>query len=225
MNAVTFEIPLEALSIEPADISAILGYGADVPSPVEDAIRECISKAALMPPLIGGYRVIELVELASDTLSANNVVMHIGDTIARQLIHTKRVAVFACTAGPALEKWSKELMEQDEFVVGYVADTLASEAVERAMDRIQTSLRKERALERDAITLRYSPGYCGWPVADQHALFSLLPERFCGIELTQSALMTPIKSISGIIGIGKSVQELQYGCSICELTTCFRRKK
>ena len=44
------------------------------------------------------------------------------------------------------------------------------------------------------ITNSYSPGYCGWNVSEQHALFSLLPEGFCGVRLCESGLMLPIKS-------------------------------
>jgi hypothetical protein len=37
--------------------------------------------------------------------------------------------------------------------------------------------------------------------------------------------MTPIKSISGVIGIGKEVRPGQYACQYCELETCYKRKK
>ncbi|MCK7538940.1 MAG: hypothetical protein MZV63_52410 [Marinilabiliales bacterium] len=47
------------------------------------------------------------------------------------------------------------------------------------------------------ITNRFSPGYCGWDVAEQHKLFSFFKDNFCGITLTESALMNPVKSVSG----------------------------
>jgi hypothetical protein len=75
------------------------------------------------------------------------------------------------------------------------------------------------------ITNRYSPGYCGWDVSDQHKLFSLLPNNFCGIKLTENALMIPIKSVSAVIGIGKNVERKDYQCSICEIEFCYKRGK
>jgi cobalamin-dependent methionine synthase I len=133
-------------------------------------------------------------------------------------------AVFVATAGPKFEAWSKRLIEEGELVLGYMVDAAASEAAERAMDLIQEHFAgwiKERGLR---VTNRFSPGYCGWPVSDQHALFSLLPERFCGVALTPSSLMVPIKSVSGLIGIGPGVRFHPYPCRWCELKNCYKRR-
>jgi len=75
-----------------------------------------------------------------------------------------------------------------------------------------------------SLSNRYSPGYCGWPVSDQHILFSLFPEGFCGIELNGSALMTPLKSVSGVIGIGPALRREEYDCGICDMQDCVRRR-
>jgi hypothetical protein len=75
------------------------------------------------------------------------------------------------------------------------------------------------------ITNRYSPGYCNWSVSEQKLLFSFLPDGFCGIKLNDSALMTPIKSISGIIGIGQNVKMNEYNCNHCGVKDCTYRSK
>jgi hypothetical protein len=74
------------------------------------------------------------------------------------------------------------------------------------------------------ITNRYSPGYCSWNVSEQKKLFSLLPEGCCGITLSASSLMSPIKSISGIIGMGRSVEFKEYVCEICSMKDCIFRQ-
>ena len=73
------------------------------------------------------------------------------------------------------------------------------------------------------ITNRYSPGYCGWDTREQHKLFSLLPENSCGIRLTESALMLPIKSVSGFIGVGANVRFNPYTCKMCDAEFCVYR--
>jgi len=73
------------------------------------------------------------------------------------------------------------------------------------------------------ITNRYSPGYCGWNITGQKILFSLLPEYFCGIELTDTCLMLPIKSVSGIIGIGRDVKFNAYTRNLCDMQYCLYR--
>ena len=67
--------------------------------------------------------------------------------------------------------------------------------------------------------------YCGWHVSAQPALFSLFPEKNpCGIELTDSCLMLPMKSVSGVIGIGPDVRYLPYTCGICDKKDCYKRR-
>lgn len=74
-------------------------------------------------------------------------------------------------------------------------------------------------------TNRFSPGYCGWHVSEQHKLFSLFPApEPCGVRLTPSALMMPIKSVSGIIGLGSHVRRMDYTCGLCDYLQCYKRK-
>ena len=58
----------------------------------------------------------------------------------------------------------------------------------------------------------YSPGYCGWHVTQQKFFFSLLPEQPCGVRLSESSLMSPIKSVSGVIAVGERIVKRKYGC-------------
>jgi cobalamin-dependent methionine synthase I len=124
-----------------------------------------------------------------------------------------------------MENWAKELLLSGEPLLSYVVNTVASIVVEKAVDFLHDHIReqmKERGLK---ITNRYSPGYCNWPVSEQQFLFSLLPENFCGITLTESSLMLPIKSISGIIGIGSLVKMKEYICDKCGIKECTYRAK
>jgi cobalamin-dependent methionine synthase I len=97
-------------------------------------------------------------------------------------------------------------------------------AVEKAMDAIQRKLAAKEGRIGKKLTNRFSPGYCDWPVGDQQQLFSLLPENFCGITLLETALMLPVKSVSGIIGIGEKVKYFDYPCKFCTMQKCFRRR-
>ena len=53
-----------------------------------------------------------------------------------------------------------------------------------------------------AQALRYSPGYCGWHVSGQRALFAALRPAEIGLALRESCLMDPLKSISGVLVSG-----------------------
>lgn len=111
----------------------------------------------------------------------------------------------------------------------YVLDVIGSVIVEKAMDEIQKKLEDDMKLNGLGISDRFSPGYCDWNVSDQHKLFRLLPENFCGIRLSESSLMNPIKSVSGIIGLGENLKQLGYQCHWCNDPNCIygktKRKK
>ncbi len=45
----------------------------------------------------------------------------------------------------------------------------------------------------------------------------ILERNFDRIEITDSALITPIKLVSGIIGLGENVKKKAYTCNICTI--------
>ena len=49
-------------------------------------------------------------------------------------------------------------------------------------------------------------------------------EKDLQVRLNESALMWPVKSVSGIIGLGENVSYHDYACRLCQLTHCFRRR-
>ena len=74
------------------------------------------------------------------------------------------------------------------------------------------------------ISNSYSPGYCGWHVTQQKFLFSLLPEQPCGVRLSESSLMSPIKSVSGVIAVGERIVKRKYGCELCGKADCYKNR-
>lgn len=124
----------------------------------------------------------------------------------------------------ALEKRVLPIAGQRRRERREIGRAIGSVTVENAMDRVQQVLETEMGLQQMRISNRYSPGYCEWHVGGQRSLFSLLDDNRTGVTLTESCLMQPIKSVSGIIGIGTNIQKRPYGCSICHSSTCVYRR-
>ena len=115
-------------------------------------------------------------------------------------------------------------------VIGVDVDKDKVEMINKGICPIKDSLmikdlKTEIAKKKMKCTNRFSPGYCGWNIKGQKELFSLLPENYCKISLTNSFLMNPVKSISGIIGIGKKVEWKDYQCTLCGKKDCPYRKR
>ena len=178
--------------------------------------------------ITGGHLIINNLSISADkaTLTFGGKEFLCKDIISLQMQAANSVAVFVCTLGKAISGWSQAILAQGDSIKGYVIDILASVTIEQAVDLIHDRLEKQMADRKLGTTNRYSPGYCQWSVSDQHNLFSLLPKDFCGIRLTKSAMMVPVKSVSGIIGIGPGVKRVDYQCKHCQQTSiCNWRKK
>lgn len=161
-----------------------------------------------------------------------------GRIILSQLRNSEALCYFVATAGCEFEEYQHKLMLQGDMVKVYLANEIGSMIAERTADKMEELLQAQLTPKGLNRTNRFSPGYCGWHVSEQPLLFELfdqnhkktddtpqpLPEP-CGIHLTDSCLMLPIKSVSGIIGIGHNVKKLDYTCGICKLDSCYKRKK
>jgi len=219
-------LPFDELSIKPESIENKMGYyQSRAPGPFPSQIRKSLLRASTLVEIRGGYRILNAVSLSSgdSKLKISDISFQVGKIIANQLRGLEAIAVFVCTVGSKMSDLTKKLMAEDDLIQAYVLDTIGSETVERAMDRIQEELAASVKAQHRNITIRFSPGYCGWNVSAQHDLFSLLPKGFCGVTLTEAALMLPLKSLSGIIAIGKNIDRLDYPCKICDVEDCLQR--
>jgi hypothetical protein len=228
MELQEYSYRFDELEVSTEIIEKFMGYEpGNAPEPIPQLIDEVMTAANEYGDIKGGFVILEDIDINRNekTLHINNTVFEVKKIVANQLKKIDNLALFACTAGPEIGTLSKELMHDGDFIKGYVADVVGSEMVESAMDKIQNDLEQKMEGQSLHITDRYSPGYCGWSVGEQHKLFSFLPENFCGITLTPSSLMQPIKSVSGIIGIGSEVERKGYVCQMCDMVNCIYREK
>jgi hypothetical protein len=222
-----FSVPFNDLTISFERIEISSGYpkGQSPPRFIE-LFEEVKSESQKYFHAKGGYRIFNKVssESKSNQLLFEEKSFQTGKIINVQMKHAESLAVFVCTIGSGMENWVNQLLQTDDYFKGYLVDTFASELVDAAMDVIQSQLEEGMEKQGLKITNRFSPGYCGWLVSEQHKLFSLFPKNFCGITLTNSALMIPLKSISGIIGIGRTIKKKAYPCKFCDMQNCVYRR-
>lgn len=226
MTIEKFALRFSELNIERNALVSAMGYTNDsLPTIINEDIDEVLGIGDELCEICGGYRITDTLDWdkSNFNMTVEDVPLDIDKIIFQQIKKSSSLAIFACTAGKEITHRSKVFMSEGDMLKGYVYDLFGSVVVESAMDIIHSSLRQRMASSGLKITNRYSPGYCGWQVAGQKNLFSLLPEHFCGIELTDSCLMRPTKSVSGIIGIGESVKFNEYTCSICHASNCLYR--
>jgi hypothetical protein len=175
--------------------------------------------------IYGGYIETEeiIFDAATKTIKVQSLEFNVGNIIFKELKPAEKLIVFTCTAGKQLCDHIREEYKTD-VLKGFLIESLANVVVETAMDKIQDLMRASYKTQNLLVSNRFSPGYCTWDVSEQHKLFKLLPEDFCGISLSDSALMQPIKSISGFIGVGKNITYNHYKCKFCKQKQCIYKK-
>ena len=171
-----------------------------------------------------GYVVYDDFSVVEQKIRIENKSFDTGKIVASFLKNSDALVLFSATCGADIEKYSKELMKSGHALEGLIVDLIGSELAESVVDYLHFQVGSKVGEVDAGVTNRFSPGYCNWPVSDQQQLFDLLKGNQSGIHLTPSSLMIPVKSVSGMIGIGYSVKRVEYKCQICDNKKCILRK-
>jgi hypothetical protein len=129
-----------------------------------------------------------------------------------------RVFVFVCTSGRELAAWVEG---QADMLANYYADAINQAILRGAMGAFERHLTETYRVAQIA---RMNPGSLpDWPLSQQRPLFALLGDvtGAIGVALTDSLLMTPIKTVSGIIF---PTEETFASCQLCPREACPNRR-
>jgi len=227
MTKATFQFDFKDLKLTVQQIENVMGYkeGEDRDL-VTGLIKKIFKEAEEVSQIKAEFVVFDSVTFNNEdkSIDIKGINFQVKKIVFGQIKKSEAIAIFLCTAGTEIGIRSRRAMQEKDLLTGYVYDVIGSEIVEAAADMMQNELEKTMLSIGKKITNRYSPGYCDWYVAEQHKLFQLVPDNFCGIRLTESALMDPVKSVSGIIGIGEYVRHNAYTCSLCDMKDCIYRR-
>jgi hypothetical protein len=186
------------------EVLRLQGIPADLEPPpriaaIYDAARAAYLDAAEPRALVG--------DISRERFAAvyrgegrNAPVSPIDEVVSR----AEALVLFVATVGARVSDRIGALFAANEPALAAMLDSVASAAADRLT--VLLSLRYpagagERAAS-DWQTLGYSPGYCGWHVSGQRALFEYLAPGEIGVTLNASYLMSPLKSVSGVLAAG-----------------------
>lgn len=221
-------VALDPLEVEPdpAEISRYLGYpaGATADAGVRERVLRAIedSRGKLRPR--GIYTLHEVVSQDRRSLTLADGATFTGP-IGEFLGGARRVAVFVATAGPEVVRMTEEAFASRDTLGGLIYNALGSQVAEAVVERILDDLRGQAGPE-EALTLRYSPGYCGISLEQQRTVFRLVEAQRVGVVLLPTLIMKPVKSVSGLVGVGPREAVAAYGnpCDRCPLLDCRMRR-
>ena len=159
-----------------------------------DDVRRIAHQAESLARPKGLYK-LSAVEHTGDTTVTLDGITFTSRVLRVNLDGMYRAFPFLATCGRELDAWSRSL---DDPVQGFWADTIKEMALHKVIqnlgDRLVTTYQPgERAV--------MNPGSLpDWPISEQQHLFALFGSAAdaIGVTLTESFLMSPIKSVSGV---------------------------
>lgn len=121
--------------------------------------------------------------------------------ISPEDLNPKNVIVYVVTIGPGVDHEIKHLMEEGEMFDAYLLNGIGAGTTEMVANDLNRYM-NDLNTEVNYVYRRLSPGYGDWNVSDQTKIFKLLnPEKYIGVKLTDTHIMLPEKSTSGIMGL------------------------
>lgn len=215
----------------PIDVESVLrGQGADPDiirsrsprlfSLAERALDE--GKELLKPTVL--YRQLQVKETRHDQLILEDQFKLSGEIVSRHLISVQSIIAIICTIGKELEDYVSRISDTD-LSYSLALDGVGSAGVESLANAVCGYFEKENLKNGFRSTMPLSPGMIGWPVEKgQPLLFEILQPEKIGVKLNPQNLMTPRKSVSILIGVGKELGNSENPCDFCAMNVICRYK-
>ena len=180
-------------------------------------LRELVGIAESLIQAKALYEVSYINQRGKDTVEVNGVTFT-SRVLRVNLDKVERVFPFIITIGSALEdnaSSSEDLLRQ------FYLETMGDMALRSSRQYMEEYLKRHFGLGQLS---RMNPGSLkDWPVTQQKPLFSIFGnvEDLIGVTLTESMLMIPRKSVSGIFF---PTEVMFFNCQLCPREVCPERK-
>jgi len=140
--------------------------------------------------------------------------------LAKNMEGVHRVFAYVCTCGAEVDDWSHA---EKDYVVSFWLDIIKERILMDARTFLRDFIKTKYGINTLSAINPGSGNVDTWPITQQHQLFPLIGgvTEDTGVRLTESCLMLPTKSTSGLLyGSDKEF----INCSLCERKNCHRRR-
>lgn len=182
------------------EVLRLLGGGRiDIPGAELERVISCADeiKEAVEPGLV--YRKVSVT--AKESGADLSGLFLPGKDISGLLLPCSEAVIFAATCGYRVDRLIAR-MQIEDMSRAVILDACASCAVENICDNFEQDIREKLGKEGLYLTDRYSPGYGDLPVSVQKDIAEMLnTQRRIGLIVSDNQMMTPVKSVTAIMGI------------------------
>jgi hypothetical protein len=145
-----------------------------------------------------------------------------GGPVATVVAGATDLVIGVCTIGGAISQRISEQLRGEQRLRAMFLDDLGSWAVDQVRQQLCRRIEGDAASRDLRASASLSPGESEWSVAEQAVIFSLVDAQEIGVTLNESMVMSPVKSLSLLMGIGPGPLGVE-GASNCDFCTIRER--
>jgi hypothetical protein len=193
----------------------------DLSAPSVKTVADQLSSALPIARPKAMYKVCYIEERSDEEVELEGIRFS-SAVMSRNLREVQRVFPYIVTCGGELDSIA---VSPDDVFAGYMLEGLKEMVLRQAIDHFKNHLAETYGLDTQRMSTM-NPGSGNrevWPISQQRELFRLLGdvEASVGVRLTDSFLMTPNKTVSGIL----LPTEVPFvSCQLCTRENCPRRR-
>lgn len=183
----------------------------------EAALRRMVEEAELLARPKFVAKMMDVSFIDSETVKMADETFH-SRVLRVNLEDSQHAVAFVATCGMELQAWGEA---HADYVENYWAEAIKEDALASA---VAGGMKVITDWFDHSHFSTMSPGSLeNWPISEQTALFAALgePQKSVGVTLTDSMLMIPSKSISGIAFTTSGDFE---SCAMCSRVNCPGRR-
>ena len=202
-----------------------LGYGRHAVDEktlalVESSFREleqCVSRRII-------YRIFELSIEGDSKLNIGKLEIY-SKNLGKNMRGCQEAVILGATLGIGVDMLMKRYSLTDMARV-VVLQACAAAMLEEYLDECQEKIEQELLKEGKYLRPRFSPGYGDFSIEHQDMILKMLDcSKTIGLTMTDSYMLTPVKSVTAVIGISRDREPChRKGCEECEKIDCIYRR-
>lgn len=206
-------------------LEKVMGTGINAPMEklLEDKTAVCLENIA--PKAVYDGFELETVEGESVHFKCGNTFS--GPHIAKILTGSKRAILYIYTLGSRVDRIISEESQSGDILAAIIMDIITTSLLGILGGFVGENIEKEGIKHENwGSTCTYSPGQYKWTIEEQKKIFEMVDGKRIGVELNESYLMVPFKSVSGVYGFGPKdwIDKTRAACDLCPRENCIGRK-
>lgn len=188
----------------------------------EEAIKAFSKASKLCTPAIV-YKLMQVEKINNTNLQvkgsdpSEEYVLNIGPNV-NLLKSAPMIFVFLYTIGGAIDKESDKNNKAGNYIQSYLLDSAGVLMLGKTGDIVNKIVEKEAEQRAWGVGGILSPGSLkGWSLSGQKQITEIIDPGLIGVQINESAVLKPFKSVTSIIGIGPEYPDNKVGtmCQYC----------